>query len=248
MRYLIIEDEPLAVERLHLRMQEQKPHWTYLGALGSVAEALEKLPSLPLDLILVDIHLSDGLSFQIFEELDIEVPLIFTTAYDQYALKAFELNSIDYLLKPVHNEDLQRALHKLENRGWSGPPDWGKLVRELKPHYKERFMVSTGERIKTVTTADIAFFYASGKHSFITTRQGQEYLLDMPLRELDRKLDPQRFFQINRQFIVQVDAIVEMIPYSKSRLKLLTSPPTPEDAIVSVERSPHFKAWLNGED
>lgn len=249
MRYLILEDEPLAARKLREAVAEERPEWECLDVLESVARARKDWYALNPDLVFVDIHLADGLSFQIFEEIQTQTPLIFTTAYDRYALKAFELNSIDYLLKPVQKEELQRALQKLDARSQimkSAEKDWKKVMADYQPKYKERFMVSTGERVKSLKTGEIAFFYASGKHCFITNFEGNEYIIDQTLQNLHEILNPRQFFQINRKFIVNIEAIVEMIPYSKSRLKLVTQPSTPEEAIVSVDRSPRFKEWAGG--
>lgn len=247
MRYVVLEDEPLAAEKLILTISEVRPDWEHLATYESNSQASKELPAVKPELIFVDIHLADGLSFELFKEDFTDIPLIFTTAYDQYALKAFELNSIDYLLKPVSKDELHRALHKLESRSGSMAVHWEKLIRDLQPSYKERFLVSTGERIKTVKVEDIAFFHAQGKHCFLTDKAGTEYLIDKSLNQLSGSLNPRDFYQINRQFIIQLNYIVEMIPWSKSRLKLVLNPPTPEDAIVSVERSPAFKAWIAGE-
>ncbi len=245
MKYLILEDEPLAAERLQQAISDEKPDWKCLGTLESVREAKREIPASEADLLFVDIHLADGLSFSIFEEISFEKPLIFTTAYDQYALKAFELNSINYLLKPVTKKDLRRALQKFENRTDSGVAvDWQSLVAKLKPEYKTRFLVSTGNKIKSLNADEVAFFFAQGKHSFVFTLEGKDYIFDQPLSKLIEQLDPQKFFQINRQFILSIDAISEMIPYSKGRLKIVTDPATPEEAIVSVDKSPTFKSWV----
>lgn len=246
MKYLIIEDEPLAAEKLRESLTELRPGWEFLGTISSVEKARQELTQSEAELIFVDIHLGDGLSFEIFKHLNIEVPLIFTTAYDQYALRAFELNSIDYLLKPIRKDDLERALNKLNFR--ANPPAWEKLLRDLKPKFRERFLVSTGERIKTVKCTEIAHFFAQGKNCFLTDAGGRQYLLDQSLSQLMGDLDPKKFFQINRQLILNLDYIQEMIPRSKSRLKVQMEPPTPEEAVVSVERSPQFKRWVAGED
>lgn len=248
-KYVIIEDEPLAAERLHEQVQKQKPDWELLTILPSVRSAVQELPQLPAGLIFLDVHLSDGNSFAIFEQINPETPIIFTTAYDQYALKAFQLNSIDYLLKPVTEKDLQRALQKFDQRSLHSEtePDWKKLLQDLKPNYKDRFMVSTGERIKSLPVEQISFFFAQGKHTFITDKEGREFLIDQTITRLNELLDPKKFFQINRQYIVCFECIEEMIPYSKSRLKLHTTPATPTEAIVSVDKAPKFKAWLEGE-
>ncbi len=248
-KYVIIEDEPLAAERLQEQVQKQKPDWELLMVLPSVRSAVQQLPQLTVDLIFLDVHLSDGNSFAIFEQIRPETPIIFTTAYDQYALKAFKLNSIDYLLKPVSEKDMERALQKVDQRSLhnQSEPDWKKLLSDLKPNYKDRFMVSTGERIKSLSVDDIAFFFAQGKHTFITDKEGRQYMIDQTVSRLSEILDPKKFFQINRQYMVCFDCIEEMIPYSKSRLKLHTNPATPTEAIVSVDKAPKFKAWLEGE-
>lgn len=247
MKYVVLEDEPLAAEKLIHTISQARPAWEHLATYESNSQAAKGLPSLQPELIFVDIHLADGLSFELFKGEFLETPLIFTTAYDQYALKAFELNSIDYLLKPVGAEDMERALHKLESRSGKVAVQWEKLMNDLKPSYKERFLISTGQRMKAVKVEDIAFFYAQGKHCFLTDKGGTEYLIDKNLTELMEVLNPRDFYQINRQFIVQLNFIVEMIPWSKSRLKLVLDPPTPEDAVVSVDRSPGFKAWVGDE-
>lgn len=247
MKYLILEDEPLAAEKLIQMVTKLRPRWQHLKTFESNLQASKGIRAINPDLIFVDIHLADGLSLDVLTRQQLETPLIFTTAYDQYALKAFELNSIDYLLKPVSEEDLERALNKLESRSTAVSVQWEKLLQDLKPRHKERFLVSTGERIRTVKSDDIAFFHAQGKHCFLTDKEGTEYLVDQNLGQLMELLDPRSFYQINRQFIVHLNYIREMIPWSKSRLKLVLEPPTPEEAIVSVERSPGFKLWVAGE-
>ncbi len=249
LKYVIIEDESLAAERLDDLIQKQKPEWKLVSVIPSVRKAVQELESLDCDLIFLDVHLSDGNSFSIFEQIKPKTPIIFTTAFDQYALKAFQLNSIDYLLKPVSEKDLKRALDKFDQRILHNNDelDWKKLLLDLKPNYKDRFMVSTGERIKSLSVEDISFFFAQGKHTFITDKEGRQYMIDQTISRLSEILDPKKFFQINRQYIICFDCIKEMIPYSKSRLKLITKVETPTEAIVSVDKAPKFKAWLEGE-
>ncbi|QTN38072.1 response regulator transcription factor [Cryomorphaceae bacterium] len=248
MTYLIVEDEPLAAEKLQQAIKSLRPDWVALAPVESVRAAAEALREHKPDLLFLDIHLSDGLSFQLFDQVEVVCPIIFTTAFDQYALRAFKLNSIDYLLKPIGEGELKRALDKRDR--WTQPSDgqldWNKVERDLKPEYRDRFLVSTGERVKSLPAEEISFFFAQGKHSFITDKQGREYLIDQPLTQLIEQLDPKQFFQINRKFIICFRCIEEMIPYSKGRLKLVTAPPTPEDAVVSVDKSARFKAWLDG--
>lgn len=248
MNYIVIEDEPLAAEKLVHSVGRLKPEWTHLQTIGTVRQAQKTLADTKADLLFVDIHLSDGVSFQIFEYLTVEIPIIFTTAYDQYALKAFQLNSIDYLLKPVALDDLTRAIRKVELRGSTNmTPDWKQLQQELSPRYKDRFLVSTGQKIKSLPSSEIAFFFASGKNTFITCREGREYLIDQTLTSLCEILDPIKFFQVNRQFIIGIDCITEMVPHSKGRLRIYTTPELPTEAIVSVDKASRFKSWLNGE-
>lgn len=249
MKYLIIEDETLAAERLREKIAEQRPNWQCIGVIGNLSQMEKALSNTAAELAFVDIHLGDGLSFLALEKLEISIPLIFTTAYDQYAIRAFKHNSVDYLLKPIHNDDLQSAIKKFESQKESARPeeDWRNLLKSLKPNYKERFLVAQGEKLKTINCSDIAFFHASGKHCFIHDRQGKEYLIDGKLKDVVLQVSPAEFFQINRQFIINLNYISELQHYSKSRVKVIMQPSLPEDGIVSSERSARFKAWLQGE-
>ncbi|QNR25042.1 LytR/AlgR family response regulator transcription factor [Croceimicrobium hydrocarbonivorans] len=249
MKYLIIEDESLAAERLQEKIQELKPDWNCLAIYGTLKELQENLAQAEADIAFVDIHLGDGSSFKALESLDIKMPLIFTTAYDQYAIRAFKLNSIDYLLKPIHIDDLKKAIQKFESQSLDNPQnlDWSQILKELKPSYKERFLVAHGEKLKTVNCADIAYFHASGKHCFLVDAEGHEYLVDQNLKDLLEQLNPEQFFQINRQYIIHLEYLDELLSYSKSRLKVIMKPALPEEGIVSAERSARFKAWLQGE-
>lgn len=250
MKFVIIEDEPLAAEKIATTIEGLRPQWTLLKIIPSVKMALSELEELKPELIFLDVHLGDGNSFQIFQKLEVVVPVIFTTAFDQYALKAFEINSVDYLLKPVSKMDLEKALQKLERhflKEAKFQANWDKLIQDLKPTYKERFMVTTGKRIKSLNTENIAFFFAQGKHTFITDKEGNEYLIDKTLTGLANSLNPKDFFHINRQYIVAISCIKEMHLYSKGRLKLTTQPNSPTEAIVSGEKAAKFKLWLEGE-
>ncbi len=247
--YVIVEDEALAAERLQEMIQKNRPGWKLLEVISSVRLAVAKLEMLNPEIIFLDVHLSDGNSFAIFDQISPKAAIIFTTAYDKYALKAFSLNSIDYLLKPISNDELNRGLLKFEQRSLhnSHTPDWRSILQDFQPSYKDRFMVSTGERIKSLSVDEICFFHAQGKHTFITDKTAKEYLIDHTVIKLSEVLDPKKFFQINRQYIISFDCISEMIAYSKGRLKLITNPSTPSEAIVSVDKASRFKAWLEGE-
>jgi DNA-binding LytR/AlgR family response regulator len=255
MQVLIIEDEKPAADKLVRALQRIDEDIRVLDVLDSVHKAVAWLKEQRADLIFLDIHLSDGLSFSIFEQLEaagmrqLDMPIIFTTAYDEYAIKAFRLNSIDYLLKPIGRRELESSLHKfrrLQHSHTGIKQDMRSLLESLQqPRYKKRFMVSYGQRMKSVHAADIAYFYAHEKMVFMLTFERQQYMTDHTIGELDELLDPEPFFRINRKFIVNIDAIQQMHAYSKSRVKLELLPESPMDAVVSVERSPGFKAWLD---
>lgn len=243
--YVILEDEPLAAERLKKNLTSLRSNWQCLGVIQSVRDAAKRLPKLNPQLLFVDIHLADDISFSLFSQIDIQAPIIFTTAYDQYAIKAFKLNSIDYLLKPIDETELLVALQKFEEQKlYKG--NLAQLLSHMQPDYKTRFLVSTGLKIKTIEERDIAYFFASGKHSYLIHNNGTEYLFNQPLSKLIEQLNPSLFFQINRQYILSIWSIKEMIPYSKGRLKVITHPATADDTIVSVDKSNGFKAWVGG--
>ena len=248
MKAIIIEDEPLSAAELRTSLAEVAPHIEIVATASSVAEAAEAVGRVDHDLIFMDIHLEDGSGFDIFERADISVPVIFITAYDSYALKAFENKGIDYLLKPFGREDLQRAIDKLGllSGGGSASAEHG-APTQTPPVYQERFLVHMGARMKSVTTAEIAYFMADGKYLHLVTHDGKDYIVDRTLTEVGEKLPPNLFFRINRRFIVAFDAIREMIRYSGSRIKVVLHPPLAEgeEAFVSTDRVPDFRQWLN---
>lgn len=247
MKYLIIEDEPIAAQRLAEKIAELRPTWDLTKTLGTIKALESELKNSDADLAFVDIHLGDGSSFQVLEKHQLSFPLIFTTAYDEYAIRAFKLNSVDYLLKPIHIDDLRLAIEKLERQQDNNKiADWQKMLKDLNPQYKERFLVAQGQKLKTISSDEAAYFYAKGKHCFLIDFKGQEFLVDYKLKELIEALNPEQFYQINRQFIVNLKAISELIPLSKSRYKVITKPDLHEEGIVSSERSSSFKNWLQG--
>ncbi len=250
---LIIEDEEPAANRLKKMLTELLPDANVLDNIVGVKSAIAwfKQNSLP-DLIFSDIQLSDGLSFEIFKNVEIQCPVIFITAYDQYAIDAFKVNSIDYLLKPIKKNDLQTAINKFKKLNRSEPSslDINKLLEAFnqpKTDYKTRFIVRYGEHIKTIKIEDAAYFYTEDKINFITTKEGRRYTIDYNLDALESMLDPKIFFRINRQFIISIHAISEMFSYSKSRVLVKLNPPTKHETIVSTERSGDFKLWLGDE-
>ncbi|MEE4215507.1 MAG: LytTR family DNA-binding domain-containing protein [Bacteroidales bacterium] len=250
MKVLIIEDEKLAADKLGEMLKSIEPDIEILAKIGSVKESVKWLMNNSADLIFLDIQLSDGISFNIFEQVMVNTPVIFTTAYDQYAVKAFQLNSIAYLLKPVRKRDLEESLRKFETFKSAFIIDFGSLLAQLKgkkPEYKKRFMIQIGDRIRKVEVSDIACFYSMDRTTFLKTFTNKNYPVDQSLDKLESLLDPEKFFRINRKYIVNMDAIKSMVAYSRGRVKLELDPPADNetDAIVSIERSSGFKKWLN---
>ena len=252
MNILIIEDEEIAAERLENQLLKLLPDCNILAKIGSIRQSVRWFTSTSTqpDLIFLDIQLSDGLSFTIFERVNVTAPIIFTTAYDQYAIKAFQLNSISYLLKPIREKDLQESLAKYRAMKTAFSIDFESLLANYqgkKPEYKKRFLIRMGEKLKKIEVSEIAYFFAMEKSVFIKTYSGKSLPCDYTLDALEELLDPEQFFRINRSFLVQMEAIKQMVAWSRSRIKLdLTPrPENPDDTVVSVERSPEFKKWLN---
>jgi two-component system LytT family response regulator len=252
MDILIIEDEQAAARRLEKQILAIHTDANIIGKLDSIETSLDWLSSHPMpDLILLDIHLADGASFEIFKHTEITCPIIFTTAYDQYAIQAFRVNAVDYLLKPIKPEELAGALDKVNSRQASHfqAMDYKKLSQALRVDaYSRRFLVKIGQSIKVIDVGEAAYFYTEDKITFVVIKEGKRYPVDYSLEKLEDMLDPRLFFRINRQIIVGLDAIKEMYAYSKSRVKIVLEPDAEFNAIVSTERSPNFKKWLIGEE
>ncbi|MEQ6120562.1 LytTR family DNA-binding domain-containing protein [Reichenbachiella sp. MALMAid0571] len=249
-RVLIIEDEFYAAQKLIRQLQNIDPEVEILDTLDSVDESIDWLKNHSADLIFLDIHLGDDQSFKIFEKIKIKTPIIFTTAYDQYAIKAFKLNSIDYLLKPVNKKELQQALKKFHEQNLQSQAfDYKALLTSLQSgeslNYQKRFLVYYGDKVKSISNESIAYFFAEGKYAYLVGDDGKEYIVDYTLEKLDNMLDPEKFFRINRQYIISINSIKEMITYTKGRLKIELKPETKKEAIVSIERASEFKKWLN---
>jgi DNA-binding LytR/AlgR family response regulator len=200
------------------------------------------------DLIFLDIQLSDGISFSIFEQVNINTPVVFTTAYDQYAIKAFQVNSISYLLKPIRKAELEESLRKYNTLKTAFSIDFDTLLAQIQgrePEYKKRFLIQIGDKIKKIEVSEIAYFYVLEKGVYFRTFQGNSYAADFTLDKLETMLNPSQFFRINRKYLVNMDAIVNMIAYSRARVKLELKPVADDETIVSIERSADFKKWLN---
>jgi DNA-binding LytR/AlgR family response regulator len=252
MTVLILEDEKLAAEKLEKTLLEVEANARVIARLQSVSSAVEWLSNNPHpDLILSDIQLLDGLCFKIFEQVKVENPVIFTTAYDQYAIKAFEVNSVDYLLKPVQADKLKASIDKLKSRLQKTPvppvayEEVLKLLKSSQTEYKSRFMVRLGQKIIALPSEKIAYFFSENKLTYIVAKDGKKYPMDQPLDELIDVLDPRVFFRINRQYIVTFESIAEMHPYFKGRIKLMLNPKTEDEVVISSERTPEFKKWID---
>ena len=254
MRILVIEDEEPAAKRLQKMIREILPEAEITGTIVSVSSGIKwcRENEQP-DIVFSDIQLADGLSFEIFQSVNLSCPVVFTTAYDQYAIEAFKVNSIDYLLKPIKKDELERAIskfNKLNHPTTSPPLDIHKLLQSFstgKQEYKTRFVVKYGEHIKTINISEVAYFYTEDKISFMVTREARRYAIDYNLDALDSMLDTKIFFRINRQYIIGIHSIKEMFAYSKSRVLIKLDPPAKHETIVSTERSGDFKQWLGDE-
>ncbi len=248
MTVYIVEDEAPAAQGLVRLLEQADAGLRVLGMADNVEDAAQGITALRPDLIFMDIHLGDDLCFRIFERIQVEAPVVFTTAYDQYAIQAFQANGIDYLLKPLSLEAVQQSLSKVQRLQRRFGIDPG-VLRELgnlrRPAHRERFMVASGGQIRSVAVEQVAYFQSEGRYVKLVTTDNHRYIVDGTMDRIHAELDPRRFFRINRQFVVSFPAIRSMVPYSKSRVKLVLQPPTEDDTIVSVERSAEFKDWLD---
>ncbi|MFA9392394.1 MAG: LytR/AlgR family response regulator transcription factor [Prolixibacteraceae bacterium] len=249
MKVLIIEDELPQAQQLEQYITEIDSAIELVQIIPSVNQSIVFLMMKEVDLIFLDIHLSDGLCFEIFEKVDITCPVIFTTAYDKYAIEAFKHNGIDYLLKPIEKNQLKKSIDKFKLFTTSSI-DYSFILNSIKSlatnttNFKKRFVCQSGKKLRIVTDADIAYFYAFEGSVFITTRKNENLLLDETLEHLEHELDPYDFFRLNRKIIAHVSAIKEMIPYSKSRLKIELIPAFNEVVIVSYQNIRDFMKWI----
>jgi len=248
MKCLIIEDERVAAERLMGLINKYDSSVEIIEIIQSVKNAVQCLNNnKALDLIFMDIQLADGLSFEIFEQTIVKTPVIFTTAYDEYALKAFKVNSIDYLLKPIDQDELNNAINKFkENNSHKEVPVqvFDSIMQSLTRKFKNKFVINAGEHIKVFTTEDIQCFYSMEKCTFLQNNSGRDYAINYTLDQLEDLLDPVRFFRINRKFIVSSLAIKDIMSFSNSRLKVKLNSNESDDLVVSREKVQDFKKWL----
>lgn len=242
MTAIIIEDEALAAEELSRILRDLAPELRILAFLDSVRESVEWLRTNRVDLIFSDIHLGDGKSFEIFSRVEVTVPVVFITAYDEYALEAFQHQGVAYILKPFDREAIGQTLRKVNT--WFGQETPGQKSGAA---FQTRWLVQLGNKMKSVPVEEIAYFMADGKYLMLYTFDGAEYIVDQTITGIEPKLNPRLFFRINRKFIVSFKSIREMLRYSNSRIRVVLAPKPPSDieAIVSTERLPEFKEWLN---
>ena len=248
MKILIVEDEPLAAEQIIDYLHDIDGSFEILDTIDSVRSGVDwfKSHKTP-DCIISDIRLLDGLSFDIYSQVNIDCPIIFTTAYDEFAIKAFELNSVGYLLKPIRKEKLKECIQKIKPAD-TAKIDLDKIAQLLKQSsqvYKSRFLVKIGQKIKAISVDKIAYFKSFDKLTYIVVRSGEKYPIDQSLEEVDAILNPNDFFRINRKYITHIEGIKEVHPYFKGRLKIELVPDSGEDITVSSEKTPMFKSWLD---
>ena len=248
-RVIIVEDETAAAVNLRSMLASIDSNVEVLAVLESVEEAVEFFSSdVEADVVFMDIHLADGESFRIFQSVDINIPIIFTTAYDEYALQAFKVNSIDYILKPYKEEDLRRALDKLERltvgERTTQKDSREKMVREVHGDNMQTMLLRYKDKLIPVTADEVAFFYTSEERVTVTTLKGDCYPVDKTLESLSQQLSPEKFFRANRQFIVSRRAVKDIAVWFGSRLALNLTIETPERIIISKARVPEFKSWL----
>lgn len=266
MKVIIVEDEELAAEGLTISLKRVDKTIEVVAILDSVKTAVAWLQNNAApDLAFFDIQLADGMSFEIFDKTAVKCPVIFTTAFDEYALRAFKVNSIDYLLKPISVSDLSKAFEKwrllkgtpvqspADNIGTSPYLDETTMRQMMQlmtqrittPQYKTRFMVKIGDHLQTIPVEEIDFFMGENKIVWLYHKNGRKYIIDYNLEQLEELLEPDRFFRLNRQFITAIQCIKDVISYSNSRLKIVfNNPPNKEDVIMSREKVEAFKRWM----
>jgi two-component system response regulator LytT len=258
MKILIVEDEELAVKKLQKTLVSVDDSTEIVGVADSIKSSVEWLQQNPQpDLILMDIELSDGQSFEIFNLTEVKTPVIFTTSYDEFALKAFKVNSVDYLLKPVQKEDLEAALVKFkkmkesfggtitEKQDFSIDNLVKELHQKLQPkEYRKRFLVKHAQKLVSITCDEIAYFYSDGRLNFFKTTDNRKFVVDYTMDELEEMLDPEKYFRISRSFYVSVASIEKIEDYFGNRLILHLDPPVDKEALVSREKVTDFKKWM----
>jgi len=254
MKILIVEDEELAVKKLQKTLMSIDRMVEVVGVTDSIKSTVEYLKqNSPPDLILMDIELADGQSFEVFNMVPVKNPVIFITSYDEYALKAFKVNSVDYLLKPVQKDELEAALNKYKELNTAdntkNSSDINNLIKELQSklqpkEYRKRFLVKQAQKLVSIEVDDIAYFYSDGRLNFFKTRDNKKFVVDYTMDELSDMLDPEKYFRISRSFYVSVDSIDQIHDYFGNRLLLNLTPALDKEALVSREKVMDFKKWM----
>ena len=259
MKVLIIEDEGPAAEKLERYLQRYDPKVNVVGILKTVKDSVEWLSqnSQTVELIFMDIQLLDGKSFEIFDQVDVQTPVIFVTAYDEYALEAFKVNSLGYLMKPITYKDLEEAMEKVGKMADSmskGAATTDQTIRRVlkelrssEKAFKNRFMVKVGDHIRSVPSEKIKLFYADGRDAYLVNHDDRKYIVDFNLEQLEDLLDPSVFMRVNRSFILNIHVIKDVVVYSNSRLKVIPDYQMDKEIIISREKVPVFKSWIDGD-
>ncbi|RRB03859.1 LytR/AlgR family response regulator transcription factor [Larkinella rosea] len=258
MNVVIVEDESLSIQRLERLLNEYDPTIQVMGLIPSVAKAIEwfqkQSPAQQPDLVFMDIHLEDGSAFRIIEKINLLIPIIFTTAYNSYAIQAFKANSIDYLLKPIDEAELTAAIDKFkwtqqrqesvvaEQANWSSLLSWRE--GSGKAPFKDRFMVTVGPKVKSIEVSQISYFFYEEKTTYLTTKDGQNLVVEYSLDKIASLLNPHEFFRVNRAYLVSLASIGSIHTYSGSKFKLELQPSARHEVFVSPDRLSDFKIWL----
>lgn len=248
-KYLIVEDERFAYDEMKRMIHKLRPNYQLINWTETVIQTIDFLQQNSVDLILLDIRLSDGSSFDIFEQISVSIPIIFTTAYDEYAIRAFKVNSVDYLLKPIDEADLIAALEKFERNRTITPiiPEYKKLEDALMQNRKKnRFLIQVGDSYHYIDTSDVAYFYSEEKAIFLHTFSNKRYIIDYTLDQIERMLDEKVFFRASRNCITNIRSIKKISKYFNSRLKLTLEPNCPHEVLVSRVKVTDFLSWVDG--
>lgn len=250
---ILVEDELPSLQRLKRQLANISPQISVVAEIESVSEGRNILPGTKADVIISDIELGDGLSFDLFKEFPPKCPVIFATAYNEYAVQSFRANAIDYLLKPIGEDDLRQALQKVhptEKKEKDLPIDYDALAEAIERRQQQRrkrFLIKIGTRYNTLESTDVAFAYTENKINYLVNKSGKHFPVDQSLEQLEQELGKDLFFRINRSFIIGIEAIDSMHQHSKGRVRIKTNPPAPDDLlVVGTEKSPVFKEWLEG--
>jgi DNA-binding LytR/AlgR family response regulator len=243
-KVIIIEDEILIAERLKKMIESIEPEMKVIEVIDSVKEAISYLSESIPDLIFLDINLSDDYCFKIFEEVNVTCPVIFVTAYSEYAIKAFEINSIDYLLKPISIPSLKKSIDKYKSL--TTFPNYTKMMIDMESRYRNRFLVKLNNQLKSISIDNIAYFFSEDKLTFACLNDGKKLPLDFSLKKIEEEINPNNFFRINKKYLISLNSIDEMYYVSKSKIKLQLKPTVEKEIIfVAIEKIGTFKVWLS---